>query len=45
MNDVHKMEQEKNVLRWGGLAGILGGILSLARGARVARAGTKKAHR
>ena len=27
MNDVHKMEQEKNVLRWGGLAGILGGIL------------------
>ena len=25
MNDLQKMEQEKNVLRWGGLAGILGG--------------------
>jgi hypothetical protein len=30
MNDVHKMEQEKNVLRWGGLAGILGSILFVA---------------
>ena len=27
MNDLQKMEQEKNVLRWGGLAGMLGGIL------------------
>ena len=27
MNDLQKMEQEKSVLRWGGLAGILGGIL------------------
>ncbi len=27
MNDSQKMEQEKSVLRWGGLAGILGGIL------------------
>jgi len=27
MNNAQKMEQEKSVLRWGGLAGILGGIL------------------
>ena len=27
MNDLQKIEQEKSVLRWGGLAGILGGIL------------------
>jgi hypothetical protein len=27
MNDLQKMEQEKSVLRWGGLAGVLGGIL------------------
>ena len=27
MNDSQKMEQEKSVLRWGGLAGMLGGIL------------------
>jgi hypothetical protein len=27
MNDQQKMDQEKSVLRWGGLAGILGGIL------------------
>jgi hypothetical protein len=27
MNDPQKAEQEQNVLRWGGLAGILGGIL------------------
>ena len=27
MNDLQKMEQEKSVLRWGGLAGILGGIM------------------
>jgi hypothetical protein len=27
MNDLQKMEQEKSVLRWGGLAGILGGIV------------------
>ena len=27
MNDLQKMEQEKSVLRWGGLAGMLGGIL------------------
>jgi hypothetical protein len=27
MNDQQKMEQEKSLLRWGGLAGILGGIL------------------
>ena len=27
MNDSQKMEQEKNVLRWGGLAGILGSII------------------
>ena len=27
MNDLEKMEKEKSVLRWGGLAGILGGIL------------------
>ena len=27
MNDLQKMEQERSVLRWGGLAGILGGIL------------------
>jgi hypothetical protein len=27
MNNLQKMEQEKSVLRWGGLAGILGGIL------------------
>ena len=27
MNDLQKLEQEKNVLRWGGLAGILGGII------------------
>src|SRR4051794_24825552 len=27
MNDLQKMAQEKSVLRWGGLAGILGGIL------------------
>lgn len=26
MNDLQNMAQEKNVLRWGGLAGILGGI-------------------
>ena len=30
MNDVQKMEQEKSVLRWGGLAGIVGGILLVA---------------
>ncbi len=27
MNDLQKMEQEKSVLRWGGLAGILGSII------------------
>jgi hypothetical protein len=27
MNDLQKTEEEKSVLRWGGLAGILGGIL------------------
>jgi hypothetical protein len=27
MNNLQKMEQEKSVLRWGGLAGMLGGIL------------------
>ncbi len=27
MNDLLQMEQEKSVLRWGGLAGILGGVL------------------
>jgi hypothetical protein len=27
MNDLQEMEQEKSVLRWGGLAGMLGGIL------------------
>jgi hypothetical protein len=27
MDDLQKMEQEKSVLRWGGLAGMLGGIL------------------
>ncbi len=27
MNDLQKMEEENGVLRWGGLAGILGGIL------------------
>jgi len=27
MNDLQQMAQEKSVLRWGGLAGILGGIL------------------
>ncbi len=27
MNDLQKMEEEKGVLRWGGLAGMLGGIL------------------
>lgn len=27
MNDLQKMEQEKSVLRWGGLAGMLGGIV------------------
>ncbi len=27
MNDFQKMEQEKSVLRWGDLAGMLGGIL------------------
>lgn len=26
MNDPQKIEQEKSVLRWGGLAGMLGGI-------------------
>ena len=29
MNDLQKMEQEKSVLRWGGLAGLLGGILHI----------------
>jgi hypothetical protein len=27
MNDLQKMQQEKSVLRWGGLAGMLGGVL------------------
>src|SRR5918998_2997100 len=27
MNDLQRMEEEKSVLRWGGLAGILGGII------------------
>lgn len=27
MNELQKMEQEKSVLRWGGLSGVLGGIL------------------
>jgi len=27
MNDLQKMEEEKSVLRWGGLAGMLGGIV------------------
>ena len=27
MNDLQKMNDEKSVLRWGGLAGMLGGIL------------------
>ena len=30
MNDLQMMEQEKSVLRWGGLAGIVGGILLVA---------------
>jgi hypothetical protein len=30
MNDVQNTAQEKNVLRWGGLAGIVGGILLVA---------------
>ncbi len=30
MNNVRKMEQETSVLRWGGLAGIVGGILLVA---------------
>ncbi len=29
MNNLQMMEQEKSVLRWGGLAGMLGGILSI----------------
>ena len=29
MNDLQKLEQEKSVLRWGGLAGMLGGILHI----------------
>ncbi len=29
MNDLQKMEQEKSVLRWGGLAGVLSGILHI----------------
>ncbi len=29
MDDLRKMEQEKSVLRWGGLAGLLGGILHI----------------
>ncbi len=29
MNDLQKMDDEKSVLRWGGLAGMLGGILSI----------------
>ena len=29
MNNVQTMEQEKSVLRWGGLAGLLGGILHI----------------
>ncbi|MAG13145.1 MAG: hypothetical protein CMN78_00965 [Spirochaetales bacterium] len=29
MSDLQKMEQEKSVLRWGGLAGLLGGILHI----------------
>jgi len=29
MNDLQVLEQEKSVLRWGGLAGLLGGILFL----------------
>jgi hypothetical protein len=27
MNDLQKMEEERSVLRWGGLAGVLGGVL------------------
>lgn len=27
MNDLQQMEQEKNVFRWGGLAGIVGGVV------------------
>jgi hypothetical protein len=30
MNDVQKIEQEKRVLQWGGLAGMLGGILFIS---------------
>ena len=30
MTDLQKIEQEKSVLRWGGLAGIVGGILLVA---------------
>jgi hypothetical protein len=30
MNDLQKMAQEKSVLQWGGLAGIVGGILLVA---------------
>jgi hypothetical protein len=30
MNDLQEVEQEKSVLRWGGLAGLLGGILFIA---------------
>lgn len=30
MNDLQMMEQERSVLRWGGLAGIVGGILLVA---------------
>jgi len=29
MDNIQKMEQEKSVLRWGGLAGLLGGILHI----------------
>jgi len=28
VNDLQSMEQEKSVLRWGGLAGVLAGILT-----------------
>ena len=29
MKNLHKMDDEKSVLRWGGLAGMLGGIVTI----------------
>ncbi len=36
MNNLHKVEQEKSVLRWGGLAGMMGGILFILAMVQVA---------